>query len=57
MLVITQSEHTPEDFNRICNMLSEYGNPEKFVSASEAYMEEHFEPVIRDNAIQALSKI
>lgn len=57
MLVVTQSDHTPEDFNRICNMLSEYGNPEKFVSASEAYMEEHFEPVVRDNAIQALSKI
>lgn len=55
MLVITQSEHTPEEFNKICNMLSEYGNPEKFVSASEAYMEEHFEPVIMGNAIQALS--
>ena len=55
MLVVTQSEHTPEEFNKICNMLSEYGNPEKFVSASEAYMEEHFEPVIMDKAIQALS--
>ena len=55
MLVVTQSDHTPEEFNKICNMLSEYGNPEKFVSASEAYMEEHFEPVIIDKAIQALS--
>ena len=55
MLVVTQSEHTPEEFNKICNMLSEYGNPEKFVSASEAYTEEHFEPVIKENAIQALS--
>lgn len=55
MLVVTQSDHTPEEFNKICNMLSEYGNPEKLVSASEAYMEEHFEPVIIDKAIQALS--
>lgn len=55
VLVITQSGHTPEEFNRICNMLSEYGNPEKFVSASEAYMEEHFEPLVMDKAIQALS--
>ena len=55
MLVVTQSDHTPEEFNKICNMLSEYGNPEKFVSASEAYMEEHFEPVIIHKAIQALS--
>lgn len=56
MLIITQSEHTPEEFNRICNMLSEYGSSEKFISASEAYMEEHFEAVIKDKAIQALSK-
>lgn len=56
MLVVTQSEHTPEEFNKICNMLSEYGSSEKFISASEAYMEEHFEAVIKDKAIQALSK-
>ena len=57
MLVVTQSEHTPQEFNKICNMLSEYGNPEKFVSASEAYMEEHFEPVIKDKAIQSLAMV
>ena len=57
VLVVTQSEHTPEEFNKICNMLSEYGSPEKFASASEAYMEEHFEPVIKDKAVQALSLI
>jgi adapter protein MecA 1/2 len=38
-------------------MLSEYGSLEKFVSASEAYMEEHFEPIIKNKAIQALSQI
>ncbi|MCI9386936.1 MAG: adaptor protein MecA [Lachnospiraceae bacterium] len=57
MLVVTQSDHTPEEFNKICNMLSEYGNPEKIAAASEAYMEEHFEPVIKDKAIQALSLV
>lgn len=57
MLVINQSDHTPEEFNKICNILSEYGSPEKFASASEAYMEEHFEPVIKDKAIQALSLV
>ncbi len=57
MLVVTQSDHTPEEFNRICNILSEYGNPEKFAAATEAYMEEHFEPIIKDNAIQALSLV
>lgn len=57
MLVVNQSSHTPEEFNKICNILSEYGSPEKFASASEAYMEEHFEPVIKDNAIQSLSLV
>ena len=57
LLVVAQSNHTPEEFNKICNMLSEYGNPEKIASASEAYMEEHFEPIIRDKAIQALSLV
>jgi adapter protein MecA 1/2 len=57
MLVVSQTEHTPEQFNRICNMLSEYGSLEKFVSASTAYMEEHFELIIGDKAIQSLSQI
>lgn len=57
MLVITQSNHTPEDFNRICNMLSEYGTSEKYVSASEAYMEEHFDPIIKDKAVQSLALV
>lgn len=57
LLVVSQSDHTPEQFNRICNMLSEYGNAEKIASASEAYMEEHFEPVIKDKAIQSLSLV
>ncbi len=57
MLVVTQSAHTPEEFNKICNMLSEYGSPEKYVAASEAYMEEHFEPIIKDKAVQSLALI
>ncbi|MBE5876772.1 MAG: adaptor protein MecA [Lachnospiraceae bacterium] len=57
MLVVTQSTHTPEEFNKICNMLSEYGSPEKYVAASEAYMEEHFDPIIKDKAIQSLALV
>ncbi len=57
ILVISQTNHTPEEFNRVCNMISEYGNPEKFVSASEAYLEEHYEAVIKDKAIQSLALV
>lgn len=54
-LVINKSEHTPEEFNKICNMISEYGSSERATYASPAYYAEHFELIIKDNAIQRLS--
>lgn len=56
-LVVSKSSHTPEQFNKICNILSEYGLSEKFASASGAYLEEHFEPLLKDNALQALATL
>ncbi len=57
VLVISKGKHSPVEFNKVCNILSEYGKAEKYVSASEAYMEEHFNPIIKENALQALSQI
>lgn len=57
ILVISNGTHTPVEFNKVCNILSEYGTSEKYASASEAYLEEHFEPIIKDNALQSLSQI
>lgn len=54
-LVISQTGHTPEDFNRLCNILSEHGRMERYSGAREAYMQEHFKTIIMDNAIHALS--
>lgn len=54
-LVISQTEHTPEDFNRLCNILSEHGQMERYSKAREAYMQEHFKTIIKDHAIYALS--
>ncbi len=54
-LVITKSDHTPEEFNKVCNMVSEYGTSERTTYASPAYYEEHFETIVKDNAIQRLS--
>jgi adapter protein MecA 1/2 len=54
-LVITKSEHTPEEFNKICNIISEYGNTERTTYASISYYQEHFEQIVKDNAIQILS--
>lgn len=57
LLVLTRGNHSPADFNRICNILSEYGSALKTVPASEAYLEEHFDAVIKNTALQSLSCI
>lgn len=54
-LVISKSEHTPEEFNKICNIASEYGKPERTTYASPYYYQEHFDTIVRNNAIQILS--
>ena len=57
ILALTQSQHTTNDFNRVCNMLSEYGSMEKASGASLAYLEEHCEIILSADAVQKLAKI
>ncbi|MDF2541945.1 MAG: hypothetical protein K0S47_1663 [Herbinix sp.] len=54
-LVINKSEHSPEEFNKICNIISEYGKAERSTYASQTYYDEHFEVIVKDNALQILS--
>lgn len=56
-LVLSKSSHTPEEFNKICNVISEYGRLEKSSLAAAAYLNEHCELFIEENALQALSEI
>ncbi len=55
-LVIHQSSCTPESFNKVCNILSEYGKGKAFTSAGEAYFTEHEERIC-ENALQQLMQI
>ena len=57
LLLIDSAGQNASDFNRICNLISEYGRPEKSVNAARAYLEEHFEPLIRDHALESLAQI
>ena len=41
ILLLKQSKHTPEEFNIICNRLSEYGTPIRYSDATASYIEEH----------------
>lgn len=56
-LLLEQGSHTPEDFNRICNTLSEYGKIEKCSEINKAFLEEHMEIICAKNALQALTQI
>ena len=57
ILALTQSEHTANEFNKICNMLSEYSSAEKATSAVLAFLEEHCEVIVPANAVQQLGNI
>lgn len=57
LLLLTRSEHSTKDFNRICNMLSEYGSLESVPGASIAFLEEHCEIIIPSDAVQQLAAL
>jgi len=56
-LVIDKSECSPTIFNKVCNILSEYGNKIHFSYASHAFIEEHCETIIKNNAVQILADL
>ena len=57
LLLINSAMLSAPDFNRICNLISEYGKLEKAALSTKAYLEEHYEPLIKDNAIEALAQL
>lgn len=57
LLSISKGSHTPSDYNKVCNILSEYGTCVKTVSGSDAYLSEHYEPLLEGDALQSLAKL
>lgn len=57
VLALTRSDLSVDDFNRVCNMLSEYGSNEPGNSASLAYFEEHCDVIVSKNAMQTLGSL
>lgn len=56
-LVISSTDTDPLVFSRICNILAEYGEKVKQETASEAYYQEHYEVIVRNQALQKLALI
>lgn len=56
-LILTSASHTPEEFNRICNTISEYAGTMKYTAGTEAYLLEHGTAIVLHQALQKLAEI
>jgi adapter protein MecA 1/2 len=56
-LILNQSEHTPEEFNLVCNTLSEFGSKIKTSYAMPYHIAEHFTPIVKQTALQTLATL
>ncbi len=54
LLLLSQGDESVEAFDRACNTVSEYGVPQRYVPASSAFLAEHYEALIQEDAIHAL---
>lgn len=57
VLIISKSNHTPTEFNKTCNVISEYGLSAKHSPGSEAYLMEHCTVILENNALQSLMSL
>ncbi len=56
-MLINKSSHTPQEFNKVCNVFSEYGTSAKYLPTTSARLKEHEQLLIADNALQVLATI
>lgn len=56
-LVLKKGKSTPELFNKICNIASEYGESIPSTEASVAYYNEHYKIILKNKAIQKLANL
>lgn len=56
-LVISMAGHSALTFNKVCNILSEYGTLEKTGYARLSYFTEHCDVIVKDSALQAFARV
>lgn len=57
LLLLDPDETDAANYNRLCSLISEYARAEKTGQATRAYLEEHCEPIIKDNALEMLAML
>ncbi len=56
-LLVRKSSETPETFNKVCNILSEYAMQQTYTAGVEAFLKEHYHALLVENALQVLTKL
>ena len=56
-LLVSKSKQTPEEFNKVCNILSEYAMQQTYTPATGAFFEEHYQLLVKGNALQTLAQL
>ena len=56
-LIVHKSQHSPEEFNKVCNIISEYSVQKKYSCAMEAHFEEHGKLILKGNALKVLGSL
>ena len=56
-LVVNKGQSSIDTFNKVCNILTEYGSLERSTNANEAYFKEHFKKIIAKKALQKLAMV
>ena len=54
-LILRKDTSPAEEFNKVCNILSEYAVSCKYSTGMDAYFAEHMETIVPDQALQKLS--
>lgn len=53
-LLVKKTDTDPEQFNRICNVLSEYSMPMDYSTGMDEFFREHMQAIVADHALQHL---
>lgn len=56
-LIMSQDDHSSEEFHKIVNRITEFGQAQRNTYATLAYFEEHFEQIIKANALKVLADL
>lgn len=56
-LILAKSTHTPQEFNKVLNIASEYGTKESFSAEKENFFREHYKTIIDGSALQILGDV